>query len=156
MRKKQNHQKLKIDNVLLKWIEKKGGRIDISSKNIDEVKFIDPSNSKKFNIIINNKQNARKQTESLLHECGHVIIFHQRRLLKKKRIAGATYEEWMKHRGPLSYSNKHKRKLCVLEEEILAWRKGFNLGKRLGLKNLSDRNFRRHMYESLKTYLLYY
>ena len=115
----------------------------------DEVVFVDPSKRSTFAIVINKNQCKRHQTESLLHECGHILVFLQRRRHRFKRIAGYTFYQWLATK-PVIRSVKG-RAYSLFEEEITAWNRGWFLAKRLNL-DVNQKSYVRHMYRCLKTY----
>ena len=65
---------------------------------------------------------------TLLHECGHVLVYLNRQKTKQTSIAGLTWDEWWKTKP----KSKHA-KLLMMQEEFLAWERGYRLGRRMNV-----------------------
>lgn len=83
-------------------------------------------------VSINSRQSRRSKIATLLHECGHILIYEARRRSKNpaRPVAGASFRDWeteTRRYAPKSRS----RKVAVLTEELEAWERGWALGRRL-------------------------
>jgi hypothetical protein len=102
------------------WLHKQGFALDIGYKQQNEVCFETKV------VSINSRLSLGSQVVTLLHECGHILIFNRRRRNPSKRIAGATLHKWIKH----GYS----KFVPTLMEEIEAWERGLTLASRIRVR----------------------
>ena len=110
-----------IDEVT-NWVDNKGYSIEFSYCVQDEYRPGDNT------ITISSRQGVEKQLYSLLHECGHLILFNNEKLYEKK-YPSSTKMAYCSSNKRLERSPKYK--VDILAEEIDAWRKGKDLAKRL-------------------------
>jgi len=116
----------------------------------DEVDFTPTACSYTLSMNINPRSHSRLATA--LHECGHVLIFQQRRRFRDKTIAGLSYRAWSKAPCDINRRSVSRKYLKgAFEEERIAWLRGWALGRRLGIQ-LCSKHFLRIMKRSLKTY----
>jgi hypothetical protein len=66
---------------------------------------------------------------TLLHECGHGLVYLNRRRTKQSSVAGLTWKEWWKTK-----LRSKNAKLLMLNEEFLAWERGYRLGRRMKVR----------------------
>lgn len=88
---------------------------------------------------------------TLLHECGHVIVWLRRRRDKTKRVYGSSYREWMGAKGRCR-GRTRRAELATLQEEMAAWDLGERLARRLKVR-VSAAKFERVRARALLTYL---
>jgi hypothetical protein len=129
-------------NKLKKWILKYKFLIKIIKTSIEEVNF----NTKIINI--NKDTKISSQIITLLHECGHILIYMQRKKYKYKYIVGSTWKDWHN----LFINRTKKTKILILEEEIEAWNRGKKLAKRLKIK-IQTKLWNYHKTRALMTYI---
>ena len=125
------------------WLSKRGYRLKLAKKRND-VCFTEK--------VVNVQQSlgVQSKTATLLHECGHILVHLCRKKSKDTRVAGASWKEW---RRLWSSRSKHSE-LLNLQEEMVAWDRGFKLASRLGIRlpAATKRNVRTR---SLMTYVRY-
>lgn len=110
-------------NKLQRWAESKGYYVDIFGNCED---YID-SNTKEIHIC--SRQTLENQLYGLVHECGHLLIHHNRESYKKNFPLNFQREIHGK-----KHTLRSKRgKVDEIAEEIEAWRRGKSLMKRLGI-----------------------
>lgn len=105
--------------IIESWLTKKGFSLFRSKQKsiVDEVDF------ERKVVFISERYKTNFQFYSLLHECGHIV-------LRTKK----NYETYFKASFDYETSNKkqsYRASVEEIEEEILAWREGFNLAKKL-------------------------
>ena len=105
------------------WLKKRGFSLKLLPAE-SEVCFEKKSVTLQRNLTLNSK------VATLLHECGHVLVYLARRRSKGVKVAGASWRDWQKLDG------KRNKLSCLLElqEEMVAWDRGEKLGQRLRLK----------------------
>ena len=130
---------------LIDWLDNKGGDLDISYVNQDELR------PEVKQIMINGRQGLEKQLYSLLHECGHLLIQQNWDRYEKDYPATARMNCYAKHRQ-LERSAKYK--VDIIAEEIEAWRRGKTLSKRLGLY-IDEGKYNALTSECVYTYILW-
>lgn len=136
-------------NVLEDWLESHSSSLHCAPGVQDHVEF-DGENSRASTVSLNCKASYGVRLATLLHECGHIIIFFRRRRNKTKRIFGCSHHEWWSRKGRCRRRTK-SLKLSTLEEEIGAWELGERLGKRLGVR-FSRKTLERVRTRALLTY----
>lgn len=105
------------------WLAKRGFSLEFGSKS-NEVCFT----AKR--VTLQRQLKAKAKVATLLHECGHILVYLNRLKCKHARVAGASWSEWCRLR---SYKSKHS-KLLVLHEEMVAWERGYRLAQRMKLR----------------------
>jgi hypothetical protein len=132
-------------NKLNKWVNKNNFKLNIINTKIDEVDF----DNKIINI--NNNTNITSQIITILHECGHILIYLQRKKYKNKKIVGLSWYDWNK----IFIKNRTlKNKISILEEEIESWNRGLKLAKKLNIK-VKKKIYQYHRIRALKSYIKY-
>jgi hypothetical protein len=101
------------------WLGKRGFGLRYGNKT-NEVCFT----AKKVTLQRSLARHAKIAT--LLHECGHVLVYLNRRKTKQSRVAGLTWDEWWKTKP-----KSKNAKLLMMHEEFLAWERGYRLGRRM-------------------------
>jgi hypothetical protein len=99
-------------------------------------------------VRIQDSLGRERQLHVLLHECGHVLVFLARRRRRTREVAGASYHSWLR----LQRSGSKAAKLCCLQEEMVAWDRGFKLARRLGIR-VAGRKARLQRTRSVMTYV---
>lgn len=129
----------KISKVV-NWLTELG--FDLRISNTDYVNYTD-----KF-ICINAVQSTKSKLFSLLHECGHVILF-------KKSTYSKDYKaiDMARMDGRSSRSDVFKYK--KLREEIEAWEHGYILAKELGIK-INKEEYDKFASKCFKSYIKFY
>jgi hypothetical protein len=140
------NENIYLENIekLLKWCNYKKIFV-IFSKNSPE----NYSNTLK-KIQINSNSSFESQFFTLLHECGHHLIFET-----SQRDPQIYLEKFSKgYYIPLSKKNlsTFSRKVSIICEEIEAWSRGFSLAKRLDL-SINLERYENYKNKCLKTYI---
>ena len=91
---------------------------------------------------------SESKAATLLHECGHILVHLSRKKSKTTCVAGASWREW--HR--LSESRTKHAELLALQEEMVAWDRGYKLASRLKIR-LPSKMKRNVRTKSLMTYV---
>jgi Zn-dependent peptidase ImmA (M78 family) len=99
---------------LEKWLNKKGYTLEKGKS--DSIIFDDKI------VKINFNKNVEHILFSLLHECGHLVLFKDREY----------HEEFFKLNTDKKKTNQYFYEL--LKEELYAWEKGIKLAKKLNIK----------------------
>ena len=92
----------------------------------------------RFNDVCFEKKQVRVQESlgrsskvyTLLHECGHILVFLARRKKRTREVAGSSYYSWLR----MQKSSSKNAQLASLQEEMVAWDRGFKLAKRLDIR----------------------
>ena len=103
------------------WAESIGYSVIVEKDSDDSI-----DTESKF-IFIKSTNRLETQLYTLLHECGHHLVRHNGSVFQYDDIKDSYSEK----------SNTHKT--FVLIEEVEAWRRGYLLGKRLGVAINDDR-----------------
>ena len=96
-------------------------------------------------ILIHSNLNKERQCYTIIHELGHLVLYKHKRK-KFNKTLGYQYEKFTKK--SMVY------KIAEIEEEIVAWRSGYKLAKKLKLKINRD-NFELYKSSLITTYLVY-
>ena len=106
---------------LSSWAESKGYEVLCKTNIADCIIFEDKE------IFINSRCNKENQFYTLLHECGHLITDSKKKMfLDEHPIYPSQVLD-----GRREKSKAYK--VCLLSEELSAWREGWRLAKRLKL-----------------------
>jgi hypothetical protein len=124
-----------------KWLTKRGYRLSFGKRRND-VCF-----ARKV-VSVQARLGLESKTATLLHECGHILVHLCRRKSKDTRVAGASWKEWRR----LSGSRSKHAALLALQEEMVAWDRGYSLASRLKIR-LSTAQKRNSRTKSLMTYV---
>lgn len=94
-----------------------------------------------FSIVLNPRLGLQKLTGVFLHECGHVLV----------------EQSTMKASGELLYPSSNytrttRYKVDIIENEFLAWQRGWDLAKKLGI-SMSREKYLEIRDEMIKRYL---
>jgi len=125
------------------WLKRRGYRL-VFGKKENDVCFNDKM------VRVQKSLTLESKTATLLHECGHVLVNLSRRKSKKTVVAGASWKEWNR----LSTSRSKHAELLTLQEEMVAWDRGYSLAARLNIR-LSQTFKRNVRTKSLMTYVRY-
>jgi hypothetical protein len=120
-------------NNLTHWANDKGYHVEMVKNGDDSICHISK------HIEINSSAKPQVQVIRLLHECGHALIFENGSSFnfKEKR----TYPE-----TSVGY------KVFAVIEEVEAWKRGRELGKRLGIP-IEEAEWEKDMVRALKKYI---
>lgn len=142
---------------LKRWLRTKKSTISFNnlSPMFDAVEFLNPLESYSSCVNISSRSSMKIQLVTLLHECGHVAIFMQRKRTPHKRIAGCNLKEWTLSIGMCSKYAKRRNGLTVIQEEFEAWERGARLAKRLNIR-YSRIHLLRTRTRALQSYINYY
>jgi hypothetical protein len=134
-------------NKIINWINQYNFKIVFDKSSNQEIDF----NMKIIKINKNTK--LLSQIITLLHECGHLLIYNERQKYKNKIILNLNWKEWKQ-----IFIKKIRRlkriKIAILEEEIEAWNRGAKLAKKLCIK-IPCKSWNYHKIRSLLTYTKY-
>ena len=131
------------------WIKKKGFKFISSPGLTDAVMFgVDC-------VFINSQPCRDSKIATMLHECGHILIREARQRADEAGsitpVVGVTQREFESGTG--RYTHKSKRKsVAVVTEEIEAWERGWNLGRRLKVR-MSRKKYENTRIKALMTYM---
>ena len=134
-------------NALRVWLRKRSTNLSCTPTASDAVTFTSPSGIAGgicVVVSINSKLAYNIRVAVLIHECGHVAIYHTRRRSPTRRVHGCTLGEWWNGRGRCR-KGRLARNLSTLEEELAAWDVGDRLAKKLSVR------FSRATFERLRT-----
>jgi len=121
---------------LTKYSDNIGYKVLIKKIKNQGISYINFENKE---IVIHSGTTKERQLYTILHELGHYIILFEK-AKKYKKTLGFQMEKFSK--------NSLVHKTAILEEEIEAWKLGFKLVKKLGIK------INRHNFEIFKSSLL--
>jgi len=97
-------------------------------------------------IMINRNLTKERKLYTILHELGHHII-HNKKVKKYNKTLGYQYKKFSKR--SIVY------KITEIEEELEAWKQGYKLSKKLGLK-INRSNFETYKASLISTYIVHY
>ena len=123
-----------------KWAQIKGFMIVFEHNGHNNISFDD------MIITINTSEGPETRLFSLLHECGHVLVCQD--FQRYKEAFPGVWEGTIDKRKSRS---KHYR-VSLVEEEMLAWRRGRKLAKRLNIA-IDEEKWNKHKADCLYTYL---
>lgn len=106
---------------------------------------------KRSHMHLSSQGSYQSRLATLLHECGHVIVWQRRRRDKTRRVCGASFHEWMQAKGRCRVRTKRVA-LATLQEEMAAWDLGEKLARRLKVR-FSLAHFERERTRALLTYV---
>lgn len=129
-------------NKLIGWITNKRWEVYFG-------RYQDKMESFSRIIHINEQQKAENQLYTLLHECGHIIVFNRKDYKNNyptanKMLLSSTINK--------TIARSKKFKIDELFEEMDAWREGRKLAKKLKIY-INEKNFNDEMYKALQTYI---
>jgi hypothetical protein len=130
------------------WLTAQRCGLTVASTPRNEVVF---ELGKKTHVYVSNRGTYACRLATLLHECGHVIIWQRRRRRKSARVFGASFAEWMYNRGRCR-ARTRRAALATLQEEMAAWELGEQLARRLNIR-FSVKTFEKVRTRAVCTYL---
>ena len=122
------------------WIARHGFRITYKKDASDMVCF------HTRRVFINASQAKDRRVAALLHEAGHINIYVRREARAGVRIASSSSEEETEARS------RSVEKIATLHEEIEAWDKGNEIGRRLRIR-INDHSFTKLKARCVMTYV---
>ena len=126
-------QQESIDTVIY-WLHKRGYFVDFSYNGDDSV-------DRESKIIsINTTRSLETQLYTLLHECGHILIYGSDKVTNVKEVTDNYNEK----------SNIHR--VFRVVEEVEAWKRGLSLANRLGI-SVDKEKWNRDVARALKQYM---
>lgn len=96
-------------------------------------------------IFLNPTQTSLNLIYAFLHECGHIILSKEKNYKRNFKILDEAFIDGRRMRGQLF---KYKQ----LKEEMIAWERGFELAKELGIK-LNKVNYDKYAARCFMTYV---
>ena len=123
-------------DCLICWADKYDYQVSFTANGDDSI-----SAGSKY-IEINSKNTIETQLYTLLHECGHLLIYNN----------GSSFDFPAVRRGFSEKSNTHK--VFTVIEEVEAWKRGRLLAKRLGIY-VDDDAWNRRVCSALKKYMVW-
>lgn len=123
------------------WLAKRGFELRLGKRK-DCVDYL------QLSVHVSTRQPAKQRLHSALHECGHVDLFRLRATKKRRVYAGATWTRWA-----MSQRRSLAERVMVLEEEVEAWRRGEELGRRLRLRLAPAKAQEAHRTRCLQSYV---
>ena len=124
--------------ILCEWIQDRGHKVKFQTKE-DALCYEDKI------IYSNTRQDTENQLYSLLHECGHLLIYLGNEGFEKEYPMYA-------YKATKRQEKTKKYKISVIGEEYEAWRRGRKLAKRLNIK-INKNKFDLAMTKNVMTYL---
>lgn len=124
-----------IDSLIF-WADDYGYSVGFSPNGEDSI-----SSDAKY-IEINSNSTIETQLYTLLHECGHLLIYNN----------GSTFGFSDIHKNFSEKSNTHK--VFTVIEEIEAWKRGRSLAKRLDIY-VDDDAWNRRVCSAIKKYMIW-
>jgi len=128
------------------WLERRGYSLDVSRLHKEDVVHFDERV-----VRLRGAASAGVRTAVALHECGHVLVWLQRRQRPRAVVAGRTLKQFMR----AAQTDRTKcETLRTFEEELEAWNRGERLAARLkiGLRGAQGERFQRMKVRCLATY----
>jgi hypothetical protein len=120
--------------ALERWAYTRGYCIDFSYNGDDSVDKIAKI------ISINTTRSLETQLYTLLHECGHILIYGSDKVVNVEEVTDYYSEK----------SNIHR--VFRVIEEVEAWKRGLSLANRLGIK-VDKEKWNRDAARALKQYM---
>ncbi len=127
----------KAIDTLCQWANKRGHRVEFQTKE-DSLCYEDKV------IYINTRQRVENQLYSLLHECGHLLVYIGQQGFQEEYPMYA-------FKATKRQEKTKKYKISVIGEEYEAWRRGRKLAKRLNIE-VDKNKFDLVMTRNLMTY----
>jgi len=116
------------------WANQRGYYIDFAHDGDDSVDRVSKI------ISINTTRSLETQVYILLHECGHILVYNNDKVMGFRKIADR-YEE----RTKIS-------KVFTVMEEVEAWKRGKTLAKRLCI-SINEDKWNRDVARAIKKYM---
>ena len=121
-------------DTLICWLDEKNYHVDFDRKGDDSV---DTSNKI---VSINSTRTEETQLYILLHECGHVLIDANEKIVKYKQVQEKFSEKTCMN------------KVFTVMEEVEAWKRGRLLARRLSIP-IDEEKWNRDMSRALNKYI---
>ena len=130
------HTFKKSIDALICWADKYGYSVSFLYNGEDSI-----SSDAKY-IEINSNNTIETQLYTLLHECGHLLIYNN----------GSAFGFSNIHENFSEKSNTHR--VFTVIEEVEAWKRGRSLAKRLGIY-VDDDAWNRRVCSAIKKYMVW-
>tara|TARA_B100001287_G_C22612354_1_gene495779 strand:+ start:359 stop:778 length:420 start_codon:yes stop_codon:yes gene_type:complete len=122
------------------WAKSKGYYVSENNKNRDMVCFEERI------IYINSRQSYENMLYAIIHESGHILTNNNiKYFLEKHPIYPYHITD-----GRVTKSKKYS--VCLISEELEAWKRGLGLAKKLNIK-IDKNNFFKIMIDSVWSYI---
>ena len=134
------------------WIRKHGYALQLEPGADDEVEC-----EGRKRVLLNSRPDRDSIVATALHECGHILIYEARckqqgsSSMHARPIAGSNLRDYRTQKRRFA-TNTCKRKVAIITEEIEAWERGWELGRRLRIR-LAKRKFENVRIKALMTYM---
>lgn len=125
--------------ILTEWAEKKNHSVELQNQLPDQLNYEDKT------IYIHTRQGIESQVYSLLHECGHLLIYLDNKSFEKDYPMYA-YAATKRQEGT------NKWKVSVIAEEYEAWKRGRKLATRLNIP-VDKKKYDKIMTDALMSYI---
>jgi|TARA_Y100000310_G_C20666241_1_gene807644 hypothetical protein len=106
--------------TLCEWVNARGHQVEFQRELVDQLCYDDKT------IYIHTRQGIENQLYSLLHECGHLLIYLGSEGFKKDYPMYA-------YAATTRQKKTKKWKVSVIGEEFEAWKRGRKLAERLNI-----------------------
>ena len=116
------------------WAYTKGYHVDFAYDGDDSVDKVAKI------ISINTTRSLETQLYTLLHECGHILVYGSDNVVNVKEVTDRYNEKTSIHR------------VFTVIEEVEAWKRGLSLAKRLGI-TVDKEKWNRDVARALKQYM---
>ena len=125
---------------LTHWAESKGYQVVLETDGEDHICF------EEKRVTIDSRCWSENRFYTLLHECGHLLIYQNRRSFQKDYPMYAVFAV----DGRQAKSNAYR--VSLIAEEIMAWKKGRDLARRLNL-TIDKTKYDQVMVEAVMSYI---
>jgi hypothetical protein len=126
--------------ILSHWAEAKGYEVVLKTDGEDSVCF------ENKRILIDSRPWPESRFYTLLHECGHLLVYQNRKSFQKDHPMYAVFAVDGRKSNSAAY------KVSLVSEELIAWKKGRGLARRLGL-HIDKSRYDSTMVEAVMTYI---
>ncbi len=124
--------------LLCDWAEQRGHAVEFQRELVDQLCYDDKT------IYIQTRQGIENQLYSLLHECGHLLIYLGSEGFKKDYPMYA-------YAATKRQESTSKYKVSVIAEEFEAWKRGRKLAERLNIP-INKKKYDVAMTEAIMSY----
>ena len=125
--------------ILTNWVEKKNHSVELQNQLPDQLSYEDRT------IYIHTRQGIENQVYSLLHECGHLLIFLDNKSFERSYPMYA-YAATKRQEGT------NKWKVSVIAEEYEAWKRGRKLAAKLNIP-VDKKKYDKAMTDAIMSYI---
>ena len=112
--------------ILCEWVQNRGHEVRFQKELGDQLSYEDKI------IFINTRQGMENQLYSLLHECGHLLVYLSHNGFERDHPMYA-------YKATKRQEKTKKCKVSVIGEEYEAWKRGRKLAKRLDIEVNKDK-----------------